>query len=201
VSQNLLLPGPSTDRSITRASSFFLRLKTLLPSCCRVLEPDVFFFSFVRNCSLHNRDKSSTQQSSTKAPVSQLAEYYCNTTHQRQLIVPKTQSPGLQPTKPPTAPSALGGKSTKFPSRALSQYHPTAPNHILKATSDPTTDHDRSHNDGSDSFCGVLPCDHLGQVFSETLGAADCRRWHQIQPLEAQVPARKVPHNRPTCTA
>jgi hypothetical protein len=86
-------------------------------------------------------------------------------------------------------------------SSTLLQYRPPAPSHSLQATSNSTIHHDRAYNNGCDSHRGVLPCDRHSQMGTETLEAANCRRWQQIQPLEAQVLSRQVSHNRPTCAA
>jgi len=197
----------SETRSCT--SSFFLRLTMRSPSRTGISwSPMSFLLSSRLALSLHNRDGSSIQHSSTKALSSQSAVQQCNTTHQRQSIASKHNRPVCNlPNRPQRHPhQPAQHSSTAIPSSPSAEHyrnttHERQHNHILKAKSDPTIDHDRPHNDYCDSLCGVLPCDHLGQVFSDTLGAAECRRWQQVQPLEAQVPARKVPHNRPTCAA
>jgi hypothetical protein len=61
-------------------------------SYCQIWSLLSFFLSLRTAVSLYNRNEPSTQHPSTKPPSSRSSEHYCNTTHQRQLIVPKPQS-------------------------------------------------------------------------------------------------------------
>jgi hypothetical protein len=205
---SLALTGPSTDRSITRASSFFSRLTMLLPSHCHRLEPGVRDFPFVEICSVFPQpgriiNRALIDQGNI-LPVSRtLLQYHppAPTLYHRAIVDLSATYQTAHSTIIIIEISLIDRNTIISISRALPQYHPTALTHILKAISDPTTDHDRAHNDGCDSLRGVLCRDSHGQVSSKTLGAAECRGWQQIQPLETAVPLRKVPHNRPACVA
>jgi hypothetical protein len=193
---SLALTGPSTDRSITRASSFFSRLTMLLPSHCRRLELGLRFFPFVEICSVFTQPgriiNTALIDQGNILPVSRtLLQYHppAPTLDLRSIVDLSATYQTAHNTN--IAGTSLIDRNTIISiSRTLPQYHPTAPTHILKAISDPTTDHDRAHNDGYDSLHGVLYLDSHGRVFSKTLGAAECRRWKQIQPLETAVPFR-----------
>jgi hypothetical protein len=193
---SLALTGPSTDRSITRASSFFSRLTMLLPSHCRRLELGLRFFPFVEICSVFTQPgriiNTALIDQGNILPVSRtLLKYHppAPTLDLRSIVDLSATYQTAHNTN--IAGTSLIDRNTIISiSRTLPQYHPTAPTHILKAISDPTTDHDRAHNDGCDSLHGVLYLDSHGRVFSKTLGAAECRRWKQIQPLETAVPFR-----------
>jgi hypothetical protein len=199
----LLLP----DQAPTRASSFFSRLTMLLPSHCHRLELGLRFFPFVETFSAFTQPgriiNTAIIDQGNILPVSRtLLQYHppAPTLDLRSIVdLSATYQTALSTNIAGT--SLIDRNTIPSISRTLSQYHPTAPTHILQAISDPTADHDRAHNDGCDSLHGVLYLDSHGQVFSKTLGAAECRRWQQIQPLETAVPLRKVPHNRPACVA
>lgn len=67
------------------------QLTSLAQRSCNLIlsnsELVVFFLPLRPAVSLHNRNEPSTQHPSTKPPSSRSSEHYCNTTHQRQLIV------------------------------------------------------------------------------------------------------------------
>jgi hypothetical protein len=205
---SLALTGPSTDRSITRASSFFSRLTMLLPSYCHCLELGLRFFPFVETFSAFTQPgriiNTALIDQGNILPVSKTL-LQCHppapTLDLRSIVDLSATYQTAHSTIIIIGTSLIDRNTIISISRTLPQYNPTAPTHILQAISDPNTDHDRAHNDGCDSLHGVLYLDSHGQVFSKTLGAAECRRWQQIQPLETAVPLRKVPHNRPACVA
>lgn len=169
----------------------------LLPSHCHRLEPGVGDFPFVEICSVFTQPgriiNTAIIDQGNILPVSRtILQYHppAPTLDLRSIVDLSAIYQTAHSTIIIIGTSLIDRNTIISISRTLPQYHPTASTHILKAISDPTTDHDRAHNDGCDTLRGVLCRDSHGQVCSESLGAAECRRWQQIQPFETPVPPR-----------